>query len=246
MSDAMKEKISVAMAAFQGEKYISEQIESILMQLSEDDELIVSYDPSSDNTLKILRSFENRDRRIRIVLNNDHGVTGNFNNAIMHCSGDYIYISDQDDVWAPNKVEIIQRYFHDKNVDMVIHNGIHTNENLKVITPPFFEMYRIGNGLLKNIAKPRYSGCCMAFTRKMKNIILPIPEIRGYDQWIATVGEIFGIIGYPREILLYHRLHGENVTPLKSRPLPVILHMRFRLIAFLLARCIREVVHRRV
>ena len=241
----MSEMISVAMAAYQGALYLPVQIDSILVQLKPNDELVVSYDESSDDTLRILETYQAKDSRVKVFKNTVPGVTGNFNNAITHCSGDYIYISDQDDKWTENKVAIVQKTFHETGADLIIHNGIHTNIDMEPMGIPFFEMYRIGDSILKNIAKPRMSGCCMAFTRKMKDIIMPMPEIRGYDQWIALVCEIFGKIAYPKEILIYHRLHGSNVTTGTPRPLKVILCMRTRLIFFLLTRWLREVVRRK-
>ena len=97
--------ISVCMATYNGEKYIREQIDSILAQLGDKDELIVSDDGSADATLSIVRSFS--DPRIKIISNTGkHGTNGNFENALKHAQGDYIFLSDQDDVWLPGKVNI--------------------------------------------------------------------------------------------------------------------------------------------
>ena len=232
--------ISVAMAAYNGEKYIAEQLDSILPQLGGEDELIVSCDPSGDHTPEIIQNYAQKDKRIHMLKGPGLGVTENFNNAISASRGDYIFLSDQDDVWKEGKVERILRCFEEERADLVIHNGVHTDENLKPIGGSFFEIYRIGDGKLKNILKPRYSGCCMAFTKRMKDIILPMPEIRGYDQWIATVCEFWGHIAYPEEVLLLHRLHEDNVTPTSSRPLPVVLRLRALLVWNLLKRALRE------
>lgn len=235
----MAAEISVAMAAYQGEKYLSVQVDSILSQLGREDELVVSYDASIDRTLEILQDYAQRDSRVKVVENPCPGVTGNFNNAIAHCTGRYIYISDQDDRWQPDKVAVVQRAFRETGCGLVIHNGVHTDEDLEPVGRPFFQMYRIGDGKLRNFAKPRMSGCCMAFTREMRDVILPIPEIHGYDQWIALVCEFWGKIAYPPEILLYHRLHGGNVTQ-GRRPLRVILAMRSKLLACLGLRGLRQ------
>lgn len=239
----MSGKISVAMAVYKGEKYLPVQLDSILAQLGPDDEVIASYDPSSDGTLALLQDYAARDPRVKVLMNPRPGVTGNFNNAILHSSGDYIYISDQDDQWAPNKVEAVQRAFAETGCGLVIHNGVHTGPDLAPSGGDFFHIYRIGNGKLHNIAKPRMSGCCMAFTREMRDIILPIPEIHGYDQWIALVCEFWGKIAYPEEVLLYHRLHGGNATT-GRRPLSVILPMRAKLLACLALRGLRQLGRR--
>lgn len=229
-------KISVAMAVCNGEKYLKTQLDSILPQLSEDDELIISVDLSQDKTELLVREYEEKDHRIKVLLNPDPGVDRNFENAIRACSGDYIFLSDQDDWWTPNKVERVLKCFTEEGACLVIHNGVHTDAELNPQGKTFFETYRIGDGKLKNLIKPRYSGCCMAFTKKMKDCILPIPNFRGYDQWVATVCEFCGHISYPVEVLIYHRLHDNNVTPLRSRPLAEILKSRLILIESLTVR----------
>ena len=95
--------ISVCMATYNGERYIKEQVSSIMQQLGENDELIVSDDGSSDSTLQVLDSFH--DSRIKVFSGPRTGLTYNFENAIKNANGDYLFLSDQDDVWECNKVE---------------------------------------------------------------------------------------------------------------------------------------------
>jgi len=238
------DRISVAMAVYEGENYLSAQIDSILCQLRSYDELVISYDSSTDCTWDIIQDYASRDSRVRIFRNPARGITSNFNNALKHCKGKYIYISDQDDVWISNKIDIVQKCFRKTNADLIIHNGVYTNSRLKPISRPFNEIYRIGDGKIRNIIKPRYSGCCMAFTRKMLRLIYPMPEIHGYDQWIATICEFCGHIEYPDDVLILHRLHGKNATNLgKSRPLFTIIKMRSLLIYNLIKR-LRQVSNR--
>ena len=91
-------KISVAMATYNGEKYIKKQIESILINLNKDDELIISDDGSKDKTLDIIKSI--KDKRIKIISGPKQGVIKNFENALNNCTGEYIFLSDQDDIWG--------------------------------------------------------------------------------------------------------------------------------------------------
>ena len=93
--------VSVCMATYNGEKYIREQIDSILPQLSDSDELVISDDGSSDSTIDIIQGYN--DRRIRLYHNTRHGVTWNFENALRQSRGDVIFLADQDDVWKPGK-----------------------------------------------------------------------------------------------------------------------------------------------
>ena len=102
--------LSVCLATYNGSKYIKGQIESILPQLSPEDELIVSDDASTDETSNTVLSIN--DNRIRLVTNESvHGITGNFENAINLAKGDYVFLSDQDDKWLPNKVELFMAEF---------------------------------------------------------------------------------------------------------------------------------------
>ncbi len=233
--------ISVAMAVYNGERFLPEQLDSILKQLEEQDEIVVSYDRSSDNTWDLLQDYSNRFPQVKVIKNTKPGIATNFNNAVFHCTGDYVFICDQDDRWADTKRQDVVAAFEKSGADMVIHNGVHIDTEGKVISEPFFSMYRIGDGKVKNLLKPRYSGCCTAFTRQMAKKILPIPErIDAYDHWIGTVGEFFGKIYYEEKILLYHRLHGENVTPPSTRALSVVLKARSGLVWNLAKRMKRE------
>lgn len=233
--------ISVAMAVYNGEKYLSEQLDSILKQLQQQDEIVISYDKSTDNTWELLQQYKNKYPVIKVLENKNPGINGNFNNAIAGCSGDYIFICDQDDRWADNKRDAVLETFEKTGADMVIHNGVHIDGTGKVISEPFFTMFRIGDGKIKNLLKPRYSGCCTAFSRRMAQKIMPMPmNLDAYDHWIGTVGEFFGKIAYDERVLLYHRIHGDNVTPISSRSIGVIIRARGILLIDLFKRMLRK------
>ena len=95
---------SVAMAFYNGAKYIDEQIRSILDNMEETDELIISVDDASDGSEAILRNWVENDQRIRMIKGPGKGVVKNFENAFKHCRGEIIFLSDQDDVWKPDKI----------------------------------------------------------------------------------------------------------------------------------------------
>lgn len=233
--------ISVAMAVYNGETYLPQQLDSILAQLEPQDEIVISYDKSKDGTWQLIQSYSEKYPQVRVLENAHPGINGNFNNAIAGCSGDYIFICDQDDRWAENKRSAVLETFEKTGADMVIHNGVHIGPQGEIISDPFFTLYRIGDGKLKNILKPRYSGCCTAFTRAMAQKIMPMPmNLDAYDHWIGTVGEFMGKIAYEDRILLYHRLHDNNVTPVSTRSLKVILKARWTLLQNLHRRIRRE------
>ena len=103
--------VSVAMAVYNSEKYIREQIDSILSQLSDRDELVISYNPSSDGTWDIISEYAARDSRVKVVVCEEVGIQSNFNNAIENATGRYIFLSDHDDVWLRGKVDEVKRVF---------------------------------------------------------------------------------------------------------------------------------------
>ena len=241
----MEIRISVAMAAYQGAKYLPDQIDSILNQLSLQDELVVAYQTSQDATQAILEGYAQTDPRVKLIHNPKGGVTSNFDLALHHCRGEFIFLSDQDDVWLPEKCSAVLDCFQSTGADLVIHNAVHTNDDLQAQDQTFFQIYPIGPGKLRNIAKPRMSGCCMALRRGILEKLLPLPEIRGYDQWIAVGAEFIGSIAYLDQVLLLHRLHGENVTPEHRRALPVILVCRAKLLVCLALRLLRVKVRKR-
>ena len=204
----MDKKISVCLASYNGEKYIREQLASILKQLKENDEIIVSDDGSTDCTLDVVRSFH--DGRIKIYTNQgEHGYTKNFENALNHAEGDYIFISDQDDVWRENKVERCLEALKDH--ELVIHDAAMTDENLKVTAPSHFAKYHVEDGFWKTFLRTRYTGACMAFTRNfMLKRVLPFPKNQKYcpyDYWLAYLGLYYKEAIVLHESLIFYRRH---------------------------------------
>ncbi len=236
-------RISVAMAVYNGERFLPEQLDSILPQLEQADELVISYDKSTDRSWALLCRYAQADARIRLLENTDPGVIGNFNNALAHCTGDYVFICDQDDKWLPGKREKMVQALEQADGDMAIHNGVHIDENGDVISEPFFSLFDIRetDSALRLILRPRYSGCTMAFSRRILKYCLPMPSnLDCYDQWLAVLCKQHGKCVYVDDILLHHRLHGGNVTPVSTRSPGVILKARVTLLKELHARKKRE------
>ena len=204
--------ISVALAAYNGEKYIEEQIRSILPQLKKNDEIIVSDDNPGGSTEKIVRRLMAEDERIIYVEGHRRGVVANFANAIRYTHGDKIFLCDQDDVWLPEKVKRVSEAF-ESGADLVMHNCYVTDEKLNITSYSFFADRNTGTGIIKNIYKNTYMGCCMAFDRKLVRRILPIPAgIPMHDQWIGLIAERYGKVVLIDQPLIYYRVHSGNVT----------------------------------
>ncbi len=202
--------ISVCMATYCGEKYIREQITSILSQLSNEDELVVSDDGSKDNTISIIQSFN--DQRIRLYNNEGkHGFVQNFENAMRHAHGDVIFLADQDDVWKPNKVNVVLNNMN--NYDLVVHDAELIDGLGRSLGKSYYSTMHHNPGFLANFWKTRWLGCCMAFKREVLDYCLPFPEkIIAHDYWIGMLGMTKFKYHFMDDILILYRRHGTNVT----------------------------------
>lgn len=208
--------ISVCIATHNGAHYIKEQIESILCQLGTNDEIIISDDGSNDKTIDILLALN--DKRIIIFsfkqpIKSKHShtyVCKNFENALKHAKGDYIFLADQDDWWMPNKV---MKCLEDlKKYTLVVHQAEICNEDLK---PKELLMYRdkfvFKNYLSLKVGK--YYGCTLAFRRELMKYIFPFPDrLVLHDQWIGCMAELTGSVFYEKEALIRYRQHGNNTS----------------------------------
>lgn len=221
--------ISVCMATYNGEKYIGEQIMSILYQIGPNDELIISDDLSNDRTIDIINSFS--DTRIKIFIHKDnHGFTPNFENALRQAKGDYIFLADQDDIWIHGKVESCLAML--QSVDFVVTDCTTVDEKLNTLTESRFKQFNIKKGFWRLMIKNRYIGCCMAFRRNILDASLPFPENSYYcehDLWLAAVAECFFNVELLSRPLLLYRRHGNNTSDAglgKGYPLSVKLKRR--------------------
>lgn len=203
--------ITVCIATYNGEKYIGEQLASILPQLSSEDEVIVSDDGSTDDTLRVVRGFD--DSRIRIVDGpHRNSPTLNFENALRHAKGDIIFLADQDDVWTTYKVKVCMKAL--EKSDCVVSDAIVTDDKLNVMNTSMYKMLNVKHGRLYNLlCHNGYSGCCMAFKRKVLERALPFPnEIPMHDIWIGNVAAFFYSITFVKHQLVKFRRHDNVVS----------------------------------
>jgi glycosyltransferase involved in cell wall biosynthesis len=234
----MRKKVSVAMAVFNGEKYLNEQIDSIIPQLFPEDELIISYDNSTDNSFNIIKAYASRDKRIKYYKNEiKPGVVKNFENAVTYCTGGIIFYSDQDDVWMPDKIKKVLSKFEDPNVTVVIHDSSLTDRELNITHPSTFKLRNGNTSLFKNFIRLSYIGCCLAFRSDMRKVVLPIPTIyRSHDWWTGSICSCYGKMEKIDEALILHRLHDNNATPVRRPPLRYQLSVRWIIIINLIKR----------
>lgn len=211
-------RASIAMVTYNGEKYVREQIESIQESMGEQDELIISDDGSTDKTIEILKEYEEKDSRIRVIRGPGQGVKQNVNCVLEACCGKYIFLADQDDIWEPEKIEKIIRTFVEKGCGVVVHDAVVVKEDgQEVFRDSFYSIKHSGPGAVKNIWRNTYVGCCMAFQKELLDDILPIPDtIEMHDQWIGVLNDVRGLGAcfLPDQLLRYRR-HEGNVSSMK-------------------------------
>lgn len=242
-----REPISVCIATYNGEKYIKQQISSIIRQISSDDEIIIVDDKSSDNTMVVLSEFPLRN--IHTYQNNINiGAAKTFERAISIAKNDIIFLSDQDDEWAENKVECVLESMEKENLDIVIHDGVVVNDKNEMILNSIYTLRKSGPGILKNFIKDTHMGSCMAFRKRIVQRVLPIPSSIGptHDLWIGLMSEILGFrIRFIPDKLIIWRRHIDNTSTFKRRRLTIIILNRmtilYEILKFLFKRLLSKV-----
>lgn len=224
--------ISVCIATHNGEKYIKEQLDSILCQLTSDDEVVISDDGSSDSTLDIIDSY--CDSRIRVYkmvhtrrdMKSHYYVTMNFENALKHAKGDYIFLSDQDDVWYPDKVEKCIELLQEN--DMVLHNLECVDGDLNPLNRNIYNnSFRYKNYFLR---VGKHYGCALAFKRTLMQFIMPFPKrLVLHDYWIGILGETFGNFICIEQPLTKYRIHGHNTSGTRQKSNTLYYKLAYRL-----------------
>lgn len=230
--------ISVCMATYKGERFIKEQIDSILPQLSQTDELIISDDGSTDRTLKIIASY--KDERIQVFhhqknpeyakikhCKNFYYATSNFENALKQAKGDYIFLSDQDDIWKSDKKEKMLKALSDSKADCVMCNFSVIDENGNIIKEKFYDKSPISKVRFFNILKSKFLGCCMAFSREPLQKALPFPcKLIAHDYWIGCLSERFIFLNEP--LHLYRRYESNVSTSSEKSKNSLLTKILFR------------------
>lgn len=199
--------VSVVIAVYKGNKHIAEQILSILPQLKNEDEIIVSDDRPGEITERIVRKIASEDSRVIWVEGKNKGNVANTVNALRHCKGDIIFFAGSEDVWLPDKVKRVLEAFSE-GADLVLHNAYITDELLNITDYSLFEKISAKRGVFGNIRKNSYYMPCLAIRRKMLRKILPVPRTApDIGQWIGLVCDIYGKVKLVDIPLVYCRVN---------------------------------------
>jgi glycosyltransferase involved in cell wall biosynthesis len=209
-------KISVCMATFQGENFVAAQLRSILDQLAVTDEVVIVDDNSSDATCSVIRAFA--DGRVRLIERaTNQGPARTFQEALMLASGAIVFLSDQDDLWEPEKVSTMLEAFKvDSEVAMVVSDASLIDEAGKFVGVSYYDVRgKFRSGVVSNVIRCSYLGCTMAFRSELIAKALPIPtenEIL-HDIWFGLVNSITaGGTAYVQKPLVRYRRHPRAVT----------------------------------
>lgn len=227
----MENFVDILMATYNGEKYIDDQINSIINQTYNNWILYIHDDGSTDKTIKIIKSYtEKYPNKILFLEDNmkNLGATQNFAWLLKHSKSDYIFLCDQDDVWLPNKIEHFMNKMlfletkWGKNTPLLIHSDlIVTDENLKTIYSSFWQYVKLNpklsNDLYSLLLHNIVTGCAMMINKKAKLKSIPIPEeVIDHDHWIAINVAKYGKIYYFKNPYVLYRQHGTNVVGLEG------------------------------
>lgn len=205
-------RISIAMATYNGAKYLQAQLDSFATQTQLPDELIVCDDGSTDQTLKILEEFAKKvPFQVRIYCNEKRlGFAANFGRAMSLCSGDVVFLSDQDDYWLHNKIEYVYANFKEHpDVWLIINDAEITNESLHLTGLTVLGQL-ISAGLN---ADNLINGCCSAYRSNIIPVLLPVPTDTHYhDGWLHLIGSSLLCRKVINRTLQYYRRHDKNTS----------------------------------
>lgn len=224
-------RVVILMATYNGEKFIGEQIESIINQSHTNWELVIRDDNSSDSTISIIENFKECDSRITIVKDN-HGNGGqcaNFDLLMKYALGNqtnhnktYYMFADQDDYWKKQKIEIslekiidIEGEFDKVTPILVYSNYEESNQILKDSVPVYNKQMEYNKKELASrlLTQNWVMGCTTIINKELLKLSVDIPAVAdNHDNWMAVLASLVGVVGYVQEPTMIHRIHSSNVT----------------------------------
>jgi glycosyltransferase involved in cell wall biosynthesis len=236
--------ISVCMAVYKGADFVEAQLHSILKQLGNDDEVVIVDDASTDNTVDLISNIV--DARIRLLTSaHNRGALRSFEKALEEARGDYIFFSDQDDLWLPGKVAIMLEEFRKSGALAIVSDAIVVKHDGTTLHESYFAWRGSGPGVVRNFRKNAFLGCCMAIRRECKAFLLPFPPLTYmHDQWAGLACSIVGQVRFLPQPLLAYRRHRDTLTQMHRSPWWWILHRRAKLVLSLLLALPRLVAWR--
>lgn len=218
--------VSVALCTYNGARFVAEQLRSILAQSSPVDQIVISDDGSTDGTLDIVRALlaaAGRTAPDAVILQNSAplGVTRNFEQAVLACTGDIVVLSDQDDVWAPDRFVRAEEEFRERpdllllfgDARLVDEEGLplgHTLFEAIEFTAGEQREVRRGQALDVLLRRNVVTGATVAFRRGLLDVAAPFPGAWVHDEWLAIIAALSGSVDFVTGPLIDYRQHGSN------------------------------------
>ena len=213
--------VAVLMSTYNGSRYLSQQLESVLQQTVGDFTLLIRDDGSKDDTLQLLQQCQ--DPRVRVFAGKNLGPSGSFFALLEEArklDADQVFFCDQDDIWMPQKIELLLAELAKcpsgpalvfSDFSMIDGEGNITGDSYANMAQ--LRIPRDGNFFPKLLAQPYVFGCASVLNKALLDLIANPPEgIEMYDCWIALVASVFGTVRYLATPTIYHRFHTNNAT----------------------------------
>ncbi|MEA4888142.1 MAG: glycosyltransferase family 2 protein [Clostridiaceae bacterium] len=230
---------SIAMTTYNGLPFVREQLQSIRMQMKAEDELIISDNGSTDGTWEWLLEQAQADPRLKPERYLEQkGVIANFGHALTLCRGDLIFLSDQDDVWLPGRLDKFVELFRESprlvlaqaDAELIDGEG-------RVLAPSYFSLRRCGSGIWKNFYKNTWQGCSLCFRKGLLALALPFPKsIPMHDMWLGLIAEMTGEVCFLPLVLTRYRRHEHNESGLRPAGWRQVVQWRIQLAAALVSK----------
>ncbi len=251
-------RISVALAAYNGKEYIAEQLKSLLAQTRVPDEIVITDDSADNSTFEAIKPFLECKQLVYIKNAEPLGVTKNFEKAITLCTGDYIFLCDQDDVWLPEKIHKMADILDSKqDIDGVFCNSQLVNSKLEDLNKDLWALRKFtakmqrelatGNALKIFCKRVTLSSHNVAFRRSVLQTALPFPELAPFfpDTWLALLTAAGGKWHAVNEILTLYRIHSSNESTPQGQEFSAARRARKSQAALRNALLAEEVISRR-
>ena len=215
-------KIDILMATYNGEKYLVEQLDSIINQTYHNWNLLIRDDNSTDKTLEIIQNYHKKDKRIKILKDNkgNLGIVRNFEELLKNSESEFIMFSDQDDIWVENKLDMYLKMIEKiKNKGFMIHSDaiLFDKNKSNILKDTFISKKAINKGLENVFFNYFVQGATILISKEIKNFILPFPkEVYLHDRYIHLISELFFERIFVNKALIYYRQHGDNQIGAKN------------------------------
>lgn len=242
------------MATYNGARFVIEQLASIANQSVPPDEIIISDDASNDGTSDLVKNFRRTSKiRIELIQNRERfGYSRNFISAVSHASGQVIFLSDQDDIWRGDKIEVMLHGFKSSNFLLLTHDlSIVDSDALETFVKSYFSKLERNSLPFDSNMK----GCASAFKRQLISIFgWPTDDNWTYDKWLCLMASTFGLRGFVNEPLVKYRMHDQNASAWLPRERSILELLIWRLSAakvktrsemnLLVSRCVdADIIH---